>query len=104
MTAYQQVLDIARQQSAALSRGELEAATLLLDERAALLARAAVPTAADVPIVEEILRLDRDLSSAIRQRMIAIRDEARDGERGRKALDSYGRHLPRRPMAVDTSS
>src|SRR5437870_4087575 len=98
MTAYQQVLDIARKQSAALSRGELETATLLLDERTALLAGAALPGPSDVPIVEEILRLDRDLSAAIRQRMIAIRDEARDGERGRKALDGYGRHLPRRPM------
>ncbi len=104
MTPYQQVLDIAREQSAALSRGELEAATLLLDARAALLAGAAVPTAADVPIVEEILQLDRDLSSAIRLRMIAIRDEAREGERGRKALDGYGRRLPRRPMAIDTRS
>ena len=104
MTAYQQVLDIARQQSAALGRGELEAATLLLDERAALLVAAGPPTPADVPIVEEILRLDRDLSSAIRERMIAIRDEARDGERGKKALDSYSRHLPRRPMAIDTRS
>ena len=104
MSAYQQVLDIAREQSAALSRGELEVATRLLDERATLLAGTALPTVADVPIVEEILRLDRDLSSAIRQRMIAIRDEARDGERGRKALDSYGRRLPRRPMAIDTRS
>jgi hypothetical protein len=104
MTAYEQVLDIARAQSAALRRGELDVATCLLDERAALLASASVPTAADVPIVEEILRLDRDLSSAIRQRMIAIRDEARDGKRGRNALNSYGRHLPRRPMAIDTVS
>jgi hypothetical protein len=101
---YQQVLDIARQQSAALGRGELEAATALLDERGALLVGAPVPSPADVPLVEEILRLDRDLSSAIRHRMIALRDEARDGERGKQALNSYGRHLPRRPMAIDTSS
>ncbi len=101
MTTFEQVLDIARQQSAALGRGDLEVATALLDERAALLVRAPVPTPADVPLVEEILRLDRDLSSAIRHRMIALRDDARDGERGRQALDSYGRHLPRRPMAID---
>lgn len=104
MNAYQQVLDIARQQSEALGRGDLENATALLDERAALLATAPVPGPADVPLVEEILRLDRDLSSAIRHRMIALRDEAREGERGKKALDSYGRHLPRRPMAIDTRS
>jgi hypothetical protein len=35
--------------------------------------------------------------------MVALRDEARDGERGRKALDSYGRHSPRRPMAIDST-
>ena len=104
MTPYQQVLDIARAQSAALGRGDLEVATALLDERATLLAGAPVPSRADVPLVEEILRLDRDLSSAIRQRMIAIRDEARDGDRGRKALDGYGRRLPRRAMAIDRIS
>ena len=104
MTAYELVLDIARKQSAALSRGELEVATLLLDERATLLAGATVPARSDVPIVEEILRLDRDLSAAIRQRMIAIRDEARDGERGKRALDSYGRRLQGRAMAIDTVS
>ncbi len=104
MNPYQHVLDIARQQSAALLRGDLDVATALLDERAALLVGAPVPGPADVPLVEEILRLDRDLSSAIRHRMIAIRDEARDGERGRKALDSYGRRLPRRPIAIDRIS
>jgi hypothetical protein len=101
---YQQVLDIARQQSAALGRGELEVATALLDERAALLAGAPLPSLTDVPLVEEILRLDRDLSSAIRHRMITLRDEARGSERGKKALDSYGRHLPRRAMAIDMRS
>jgi hypothetical protein len=104
VNAYEQVLDIARQQSAALGRGDLEVATALLDERAALLVGAPVPGPADVPIVEEILRLDRDLSSAIRHRMIALRDEAREGERGKKALDGYGRHLPRRSIAIDTRS
>ena len=103
MSPYQQALSIARQQSAALSRGDLEFATELLDERAALLVGAPLPGLADVPLVEEILRLDRDLSSAIRHRMIALRDEARDGERGKKALDGYGRHLPRRSIAIDSS-
>jgi len=104
VTPYQQVLDIAREQSAALGRGDLEVATALLDDRATLLVGAPVPGPADVPLVEEILRLDRDLSSAIRHRMIAIRDEARDGDRGRKALDGYGRRLPQRPMAIDRIS
>jgi|SRR5579859_1224890 len=104
MNAYQQVLDIAHQQAAALGRGDLDVATALLDVRAVLLAGAPVPGPADVPVVEEILRLDRHLSSAIRHRMIALRDEARAGERGKQALDGYGRHLPRRAMAIDTRS
>ena len=104
MNRYQQVLDIARQQSAALDRGDLEGATALLDERAVLLAGAPLPGTADVALVEEILRLDRDLSSAIRHRMISLRDEARGSERGKKALDGYGRRLPRRPMAIDRIS
>lgn len=104
MNPYQQLLDIARRQSAALGRGDLEVATALLDERAALLIGAPVPGPVEVPIVEEILRIDRDLSSAIRHRMIALRDEARDGERGKKALDGYGRHLPWRAMAIDSQS
>jgi len=43
VTPYQQVLNIARAQSAALGRGDLEVATALLDERAAVLAGAPVP-------------------------------------------------------------
>jgi hypothetical protein len=104
MSLYQQVLDIAHEQSAALSRGELEAATALLDHRAHLLVNAVAPTPAEVPLVEEIMRLDRDLSSAIRERMIKIRNEVRDGQQGRRALDSYGRRLPRQPLAIDRIS
>jgi len=104
MSVYQQVLDIAREQSAALRRGELEAATALLEQRAQLLDTALIPTPDEIPLIEEVMRLDRDLSSAIRERMIKIRNEARDGHQGRRALDSYGRRLPRRPLAIDRVS
>jgi hypothetical protein len=104
MSLYQQVLDIAREQSAALDRGELEAATALLDDRAHLLLNANVPTPDEIPLVEEIMRLDRDLSSAIRARMIKIRIEVLEGQHGRRALDGYGRRLPRAPLAIDRAS
>jgi hypothetical protein len=98
---YHEVLEIARQQSAALGRGQLETATELIDQRADLLVDAPVPAAHEVPVVEEILRLDRVLSSAIRERMIEIRTEANERQRGRRALGGYGRRPPRRPLAVD---
>jgi hypothetical protein len=104
MSVYQQVLDIAREQSAALGRGELEAATKLLDHRAQLLVNALVPTPDEIPLIEEIMQLDRDLSSAIRERMIKIRNEVLDGQQGRRALNSYGRRLPRQPLAIDRVS
>jgi hypothetical protein len=104
LSPYQQVLDIARAQSAALQRGQLEAAVGLLDRREELLADASVPTPEEAPVVAEIMRLDRDLSSAIRERMIEIRNEALEGQRGRRALDGYSRRAQRRPLAVDRIS
>jgi hypothetical protein len=104
MSRYQQVLDIARQQSAALAQGELDVATALLDPRAALLYGAPAPTVAEGPLVTEILRLDRSLSSAIREAMIAIRNEALEGHKGRQALGGYGRPLPPSPAALDRLS
>jgi len=101
MTHYQQVLDIAREQSAALRRGELEAAVALLEPRAHLLSSTPPAAAADVSVIEEIMRLDRDLSSAIRERMIEIRNESRAGKNGQRALSSYGRRSLRRSLAID---
>ena len=95
---------MALQQAAALGRGELEVATGLLESRAKLLVGAPVPSADEVPLIHEIMRLDRALSSAIRERMIDIRNEAVQGQHGRRALEGYGRRTPRRPMAVDRRS
>jgi hypothetical protein len=104
VSLYRQVLDITRAQSAALSRGELETAVALLDDRAGLLADAASPSADEMPLAEEILRLDRQLSSAIRERMIAIRNEVLEGQHGRQALRGYDRRPPERPLAIDRIS
>jgi hypothetical protein len=101
MSLYEQVLAIAREQSDALGRGELERAVGLLDRRAELLSVAEPPTQSEVPVVQEILRLDRELSSAIRHRMVAIRDEARTGQQGRQALQGYARVTTRRERGVN---
>jgi hypothetical protein len=102
--AYARLLDLARDQAEAAARGDLDTAVNLLDVRAAVLEGAPAPGAADTDAIREVLRLDRDLSSAIRERMIELRDEARDSRRGNTALNGYARHVQRQPMAVDRVS
>jgi hypothetical protein len=101
MTMLDQVLNIARQQAAALASGDLDAATAMLEERGTLLRAVAPPKPADAEVVREILRLDRVLSGAIRERMVAIRDEVTEGKRGRRALDRYGHTSQGRPVRFD---
>jgi hypothetical protein len=98
---YEQVLAIAREQANALAAGELERAVALLDRRAELLAGAPPPSKPEVPLVEEVLKLDRELATAIRYRMIAIRDEARAGQQGRQALQGYSRVALKRARGVN---
>jgi hypothetical protein len=101
MTSFEEVLRIAQEQAAAVARGDVEAAVDRLDERGALLSRAPAAQASDTDTIEEILRLDRALSGAIRERMVSIRNEALDGQRGKRALDRYGYTSPRQPVALD---
>jgi uncharacterized protein YjiK len=101
MTSFEEVLRIAQDQAALVARGDVEAAVARLDERGSLLSRAPAPLASDTDTIEEILRLDRVLSSAIRERMVHIRNEALEGQRGKRALSGYGVTLPRQPVALD---
>src|SRR3981081_2425025 len=100
MTTFQEVLHIAQEQAAALARGDVEAAVARLDARGTLLARAPAAQAGDSDTIEEILRLDRILSSAIRERMVNIRNEALEGQRGKRALSGYGGTTPRPPAGL----
>jgi hypothetical protein len=102
MASFEPVLRIAQQQVAAAKRGDLELAVDQLAERGLLLLAASPATAADVDDIREILRLDRVLSGAIRERMIAISEEARDGQRGQRALEGYGHAPPPRSRAFDS--
>jgi hypothetical protein len=104
MSAYRELLRLAEAQSAALASGDLEAAVGLLDARGALLARAGAPGPDDLDAIREVLRLDRQLSGVIRERMIALRDEALANQRGRHALNGY-RPYPAPPVpTVDRTS
>jgi hypothetical protein len=101
MSPFEQVLRIAQEQLAAVARGDLTAATDRLDERGALLLAAPAAQLADQDTIEEIMRLDRVLSGAIRERMVAIRNEALEGQRGRVALDGYSHAPASRPRVLD---
>ena len=91
MSAYLELLRLAQAQAAALARGDLDGAVSMLEARGAVLARAGAPAPADLDAIREVLRLDRDLSGAIRERMLEIRQQAMEAQRGRRALDGYGR-------------
>jgi hypothetical protein len=86
---FEQILLIAQQQVEAVARGDLEAAVARLDQRGELVAQLPPALGRDTSTLEEIMRLDRVLSSAVRDRMVAIRDEAAQFQRGSHALDSY---------------
>ena len=102
MSSLDQVLNITRQQADALASGDLEAAVAMLPERGVLLKAASLPTTpADTEVIREILRLDRVLSGAIRERMVSIRNRAAEGRHGRKALDGYSHTPPSRPRMFD---
>jgi hypothetical protein len=103
MTAYQQVLQIAREQSAAVARGDVEAAVALLERRGALLQNAGQASAEDAEAIREILRRDRDLSGAIRERMLQIRAEAIGARHGRNALAGYQPSVNRQSSLLDSA-
>ncbi len=102
--AYARLLELARQQSAALARADLDAAVGLLDARAEILVDAPAAGPRDADAIREIMQLDRELSSRIRERMIDLRNEAMAGQHGRVALSGYGRRMPGRAQAIDRVS
>jgi hypothetical protein len=103
MTAYEQVLELARQQSAAVARGDVESAVNLLSRRAEVLAAAPPATDADADLIREILRRDRDLSGAIRERMIDLRNRAVQSQHGRLALAGYHMRARDRQQLLDAT-
>jgi hypothetical protein len=101
MSSFEQILQIAQEQAAAAARGDVLAATARLPEREVLLHAAPPAGPADADAIREILRLDHALSGVIRERMVAIRDEVKHGQRGRLALVGYSHTPPPRPLMFD---
>jgi hypothetical protein len=101
MSTFAQVLQIAQEQAVAAARGDLMAAATRQQEREVLLHAAPLAQVADADVIREILRLDQVLSVAIRSRMLAINEEMKEGQRGRRALDGYNHLAPPRPLMYD---
>jgi hypothetical protein len=101
MSAYHTVRDLAREQIAAANHGDIERVVRLIDDRAAVLATAVRPSEADRDAIEEVLRLDRDIAGALRLRMLHIRQEVLNLQRGFKALEGYAPGADRR-SSVDS--
>src|SRR5579863_837971 len=89
MSAYDRILEIAQTQAKAAASGDINMAVALLEERGQLIASAPAASANDEPTIRAILDLDREIASAFRRQMIAIRDEALGLRRGQHALASY---------------
>jgi hypothetical protein len=104
MSLYSEVLRLAETQSAAVARGDLEAALGLLDARGALLAKAGPPQSSDADVIRQVLRLDRELAGAIRERMLGIRAQAVENQRGQRALASYRPPLAAPASTIDRAS
>jgi hypothetical protein len=101
--AYNQLLELARSQASALARGDVDSAVELLTQRAEIIRTLPSASGADEDAIREIMRLDRDLSSAIRERMIEIRNEVVAGRHGRAALSGYRPQLERSARAIDAA-
>ena len=90
MSDYSTLLDLARQQVADARHGDVEAAVALMARRQLVLDSAHPATAADKPLIEEVLQLDRQLAGFIRERMLRIREEGLKLQRGQTAMRGYG--------------
>jgi hypothetical protein len=101
MSVYLQILDIAQAQAEAAGSGDLDRAAALLETRRLLMEDAPAPSARDEKLIRDILRLDKDLATAFRRRMIAIREEASGTQRGHAALHGYRPTLRHTALTLD---
>jgi hypothetical protein len=102
LSAYTDVLAVARQQLAAASEGDLETAARLLHDRQLLLDGAGTSQPADERAIRQILAIDRQVAGYFRERMLKIRDEALALSRGRHALTGYRPSVPPAYRRIDT--
>lgn len=91
MSAYQEVLQLARKQVQAANHGDMDRVVSLLSERDALLATPVAAVEADRAAIEETLELDREIAGAFRRKMLHARQEVLNLRHGADALNGYGR-------------
>ena len=101
MSVYASVLVLAQLQAEAADRGDLDAAARLFDDRAVLLAEAPAPGATDADAIRQILLLDRQLSTRIRERMITIRNESSTLRRITNIVAAYTPESGFRPRLLE---
>ena len=99
MSHYERILEVTRSQAEAARAGDLERAVALLDVRSALIAEAPAPGPRDQQHIRSVLELDKDIATAIRYRMLAIRDQALASRQGQQALAGYA-GAPRRGSRI----
>lgn len=101
MSVYTSVLVLAQLQAEAAARDDLGTAARLFEQRGTLLAKAPAPKPEDADTIRQILLLDRQLSSRIRQRMIAIREEANVTHRAANVVSAYGGRPESQPRVLE---
>jgi hypothetical protein len=96
MSAYAELLELARQQVAIAREGDVESAVGLMCVRQRVLDAAPPASAKDAPLIKAVLTLDRELAGYIRERMLHIREESLTLHRGQTAMRGYASY--RRPL------
>jgi hypothetical protein len=99
---FEAIRQVARQQAAAVAAGDLDEAVRLLETRDTLLASAGATRPGDEDAIRETLHLDRELAGAMREHMLALRQEATRMQYGRTAVSGYGPPGARTPRMLDT--
>ena len=101
MSVYTSVLVLAQLQAEAAARDDLDTAARLFEQRGSLLAKASAPKPEDADTIRQILLLDRQLSSRIRERMIAIREQANVTHRASSVVSAYGGRPESQPRVLE---
>jgi len=89
MNPYQRLLQLTQGQTEAFQRGDVRSMQLLMLERGALLAQLPSPSAAERTLLQHAVQLDRELSTALRERMLALRSAAASAHHTRVNLNGY---------------
>jgi len=89
MSPFQQLVDLSQRQAAAFAEGEVRIMCELIAERGALIERLPAPGPADRAFVERAVALDRELASAVRDRMLTLRSTAAQLHNRQTNLNGY---------------